>query len=158
MLARFSLSSSSSCLILGLSTGISGSRDRDAAGFGVPNRLPNPPGADLRPKMLEPVDGPDVERPNFCGAGVVVGVVDSVLKMPLGFSSTFAGVATSISSSLLSILGTGFDASPRASPKPLPNSPPPPPGWGCSLSLAVLGSALKVVPRTKGDEPKADPL
>jgi hypothetical protein len=44
-------------------------------------------------------------------------------------------------------------ASFRERPKPLPNKLPP---FGLSSSSAALGSALKVVPRTKGVAPKAD--
>lgn len=161
MSERFSLSSSSSRLTIGVSVAASCSDDGCgvAAGLAGPNNPPNGLEDGLRPKRPEPVVvGPDVWRPNFCGAGVVVGVVDSMLKMDRGFVSTLAGVATSMSSSLApSVLGAGFDESPSESPKPESNREPPPSGFGSSLSLAVLGSALKVVPRTKGDEPKVDP-
>lgn len=50
----------------------------------------------------------------------------------------------------------GFDAA-SSSDNPKPPSPNPPFPLGFSLSLAEAGSALKVVPRTKGVEPRPEP-
>lgn len=81
-----------------------------------------------------------------------MGVVDSTLgKTRSDFSWTGVGPEVlSISSSLTSASAGCWAVSFRVRPKPLPKSEPPPPGFGFSLSCAVLGSALKVLPRTKG--------
>lgn len=50
----------------------------------------------------------------------------------------------------------GFDAA-SSSDSPKPPSPNPPFPLGFSLSLADAGSALKVVPRTNGVEPRPEP-
>lgn len=50
----------------------------------------------------------------------------------------------------------GFDAA-SSSDRPKPPSPNPPFPLGFSLSLAEAGSALKVVPRTNGVEPRLEP-
>lgn len=79
-------------------------------------------------------------------------------NMLVGFSTaagvTAAGVSASISASLLSSVAGVLAVSPSVRPNPEPNNEEPPPEVaGFSLSLAVLGSALKVVPNTKGDDP-----
>jgi hypothetical protein len=133
------------------------------------------------PKRLDPADGADaVGKPNLGAAGVVVGVVDEAnidfgfsvagvaeSKMDLGFSTagvvvskndlgfSTAGVVASISASLASPADKALAESLRERPKPPPKSEPPPPFCPVSLSFAVLGSALKVVPSTNG-EPKAE--
>src|SRR4051812_49424650 len=69
-------------------------------GFGAPKMLDIPPeGAIFDPKRLDPPAGAAVLKPNFWGAGVLVGVVDSCLKIDLGFCSSGGGVVVSISSS-----------------------------------------------------------
>lgn len=132
-------------------------------------------------KILVPADGPDeVAKSNFDGAGVVVGVVEDA-KIDFGFSAagveesntdlgfstagvadskmdfafSTAGVVASILSSLTSAAGVDLAASLRESPKPPPNMPPPVFLSG-SFSFAVFGSALNVVPSTKG-LPKVEP-
>jgi hypothetical protein len=83
--------------------------------------------------------------------------VDSALNIDCGFSS--AGVGTgvlSMSSSLDSGTAGSSGVSLNESPKPLPNKEPLEPAFGASLSFAVFGSALKVVPRTKGDDPRVE--
>jgi hypothetical protein len=111
--------------------------------------------------MLEPAAGPAVVvKPlNFDAAGVVVGVVDA--KIDFGFSTagvedsnidfgfSTAGVVASISSSFASL--ADLAASLRERPKPPPKKEPPLPCLFGSLSSAVFGSALNVVPSTKGD-------
>src|SRR3569833_177532 len=116
-----------------------------AAGLTLPNKPPPPP----LPTPKAVVLGAVVK--NLDGAGVVVGVVDS--QIDLGFvGSGSSGVVAPMSSSFDSVL----EAPPRDKPpNPLPKRDPPV-FAGFSLSLALAGSALKVLPRTKGDEPKAE--
>lgn len=106
----------------------------------------------MRPIALELEEGPAVVKLNLCGAGVVVGVVDS--KMDFGFASGIReGAGASISSSFDSGAGGCLAASFKDKAKPLSKKGPLL-SLGLSLSLAVVGSALKVVPRTNGEDPK----
>ncbi len=134
--------SSSSCLILGDWAFVSLS-DREAKGG--PNKLPDGFGQD------EPAPdvgvSPAVVLKNLGAAGVVVGVVDSNIDFCCLDSS---GVGASISSSLISALA----APPREKPKLLKTDFPVSEGF--SLSLALAGSALNVVPRTNGEAPKLE--
>jgi hypothetical protein len=127
----------------------------EGVGFGVPKILDEPPeGAGLEPKILDPPDGPASLKPNFWGAGVLVGVVDWGLGTDWGFSCA-GGVVLSMSASFASGPAGCFDASSSERPNPLPNKPPVPP-LGFSLSPIAEVSALNVVPRTKGEDPKVD--
>jgi hypothetical protein len=127
----------------------------EEAGLGAPKILLTPPDEDsLVPKRLPLVGAADLKS-NFWGAGVLVGVVDSGLKIDLGFSGTRGGVVASMSSSFDSGAAGCLAASSNESPNPLPNKDLLAPSFGFSLSLAVNLSALKVVPRTKGEPPMA---
>lgn len=181
MLARFSLSSPSSlisglsvsddsdlaCLdgAKGFSAGFDGAKGLTAGFDGAKGLAKGVAAGFDAPKILAPADGLDVVgKPNFGGAGVVVGVVDVNIDVGLstagvvdvnvdwGFST--AGVVASIASSLVSTVEADLAASLSDRPKPPPKKDPSLPCWFGSLSLAVFGSALNVVPRTNV-EPKA---
>jgi hypothetical protein len=139
-----SASSLSSCLTFGVP-------NIDVAGLGAPKILLMPPDGGLEPKGLNPETGAALAKLTLWGAGVVVGVVDCGLKIDLGFSSTGGGVVRSISISLDSAAAGFLAASSSESPNPLSNNGLP--SFGFSLSLAEVLSALKVVPRTKGEVP-----
>jgi hypothetical protein len=91
----------------------------EEAGFGAPKMLVIPPEVILGPKRLDPPVDAALLKPNFWGAGVLVGVVDSWLKIDLGFASG-GGVVLSISSSLAGGAAGCLDAASSESPNPPP--------------------------------------
>lgn len=107
-----------------------------------------------------------VEKPNFEGAGVDVGVVDSGLDCAGNSDDDFdlaCGVSSvaSISSSLVAVVGVEtaglLAASVRAEPKALPNKEDPDNGAGLALSSFADGSGLNELSSLKGVEAKRPP-